>query len=148
MKAVILSSLLLLASQANAAGLSMTAGAHAISIVPTPVNAERTRLDISLEGAGRMNAAGRVIHFHLTCRVDDFMVAKRIVEGVGDCTMTALGGGSMQAHFQTLPGIGDRGHLEFSGASGQFAGVTGRMPVAVVVNPNNIGKPVFYVESE
>lgn len=147
MKAVILSSLLL-AAHAHAADLSMTAGAHATSIVPTPVNAERTRLDISLEGAGRMNAAGRVIHFHLTCRVDDLMVAKRIVEGVGDCSMTALGGGGVQAHFQTLPGIGDRGHLEFSGGSGQFAGVAGRMPVAVVVNPNNIGKPVFYVENE
>ncbi|MRV74457.1 hypothetical protein GJ700_22365 [Duganella sp. FT92W] len=107
----------------------------------------RSRLHLVIEGAGRLTLQGATVRFHAQCAIADTVVDKKIVEGVGDCELKSTAGGAVSAHFQTIPGSGERGHLSFSGGSKDFARVDGKVAVDVTVNPARVGKPVFFVES-
>ncbi|MEN5315877.1 hypothetical protein [Pseudomonas koreensis] len=104
-------------------------------------------LSIIAEGAGRIENEGKTVHFHAMCNIVDTLEGKRVVAGSGDCELSAIGGAKLYARFQTLPGIGDRGHLTLSGGTQEFSAFSGSLPVQVTVNPMLIGKPVFFLET-
>ncbi|QKE64114.1 hypothetical protein HNE05_12405 [Aquipseudomonas campi] len=155
MKAVLITALaaLLGSLQAHAQGpieaanYDLQVGAAIKSMSAVEVAPGISSLNIIAEGAGRIAAAGAVLRFHALCAIVDTQEGKQITAGSGDCELTSLGGGKLYARFHTLPGMGDRGHLTFSGGTQEFAAVSGKLPVQVTVNPLLVGKPVFFLET-
>jgi hypothetical protein len=113
-----------------------------------PIAPGKSTLSIIAEGAGKLVAQNEAIRFSILCTIVDTLMAKEVVEGVGDCELKSPEGGTLYAHFQTAPGYGDRGRVTFNDGSKNFARITGSVPVVVSVNPAKVGKMVFFVESE
>ena len=106
------------------------------------------KFDIATEGAGKMRVNGETIRFHMLCDTLDTIADKLVIDGVGDCHLTATDGGEIDGHFQTIPGRGDRGHFTFKAGTGSFAKVSGSVPVDITVNPYKVvGKFVYFVEN-
>lgn len=143
---------LLAAMSAQAAGaelvLRIEAGAAMTSQFAVKRADGKTDLVLVLEGAGRLSMGSSVLRFHIGCAITDVLEGQRVLEGAGQCTLTATDGGLATVQFQTVPGAGDIGHLVFSGGTQGFAGVAARIPVTVSVNPFKIaGKKVFFIEN-
>lgn len=151
MKSNLLAALGLLAafSEAQAAEPEVTlqVGAAVKNISEVHIAPGKSTLSIVAEGAGRIVAHGEVKRFSALCTIVDTLAAKEVVTGVGDCEFKSTEGDTLYAHFQTLPGYGDRGRFTFSDGSGNFARISGSVPVEVSVNPAKVGKMVFFVES-
>lgn len=126
-------------------GLNIGAAIKTMSTVETAPG--KASLSIVAEGAGKIAAAGETLRFHGVCTIVDTLEGKQITAGSGDCEFTSLAGAKLYARFQTLPGLGDRGHLAFSGGTREFAAISGSLPVVVTVNPTLVGKPVFFLET-
>ena len=106
------------------------------------------KFDIATEGAGKLTTNGVTIRYHMLCETLDTIADKKVIDGVGDCHLTATDGGEIDGHFQTIPGRGDRGHFTFKPGTKSFANVQGSVPVDITVNPYKVaGKFVYFVES-
>jgi hypothetical protein len=132
---------------ADAANYDLQVGAAIKSMSAVAVAPGKSSLHILVEGAGKIVAAGESVRFHALCAIVDAQEGQQITAGSGDCELTSLGGAKLYARFQTLPGVGDRGHLTFSGGTQEFAAFSGSLPVQVTVNPLLVGKPVFFLET-
>lgn len=155
MKAALITALtaLLCSLQAHAQGPAAAAnydlkiGAAIKSMSSVEVASGISSLNIVAEGAGKIADAGEVVRFHVLCAIVDMQEGKKITAGSGDCEFTSLGGAKLYARFQTLPNMGDRGHLTFSGGTRELATFSGSLPVQATVNPLLVGKPVFFLET-
>jgi hypothetical protein len=151
MKTKFITCLMLLAffgqAQAAEVGVTLSIGAAVKNISEIAIGQGKSSLSIVAEGAGKIVAQGKAVRFHALCSIVDTLMAKEVVSGVGDCEFKSVDGGTLYAHFQTMQGYGDRGHLTFSGGTQSFARVTGSVPVEVSVNPTLVGKMVFFVEN-
>ncbi|MES2127005.1 MAG: hypothetical protein V4463_07010 [Pseudomonadota bacterium] len=108
----------------------------------------QAELALALEGAGKLSLGTVTIRFHIACAITDLLAGQRVVEGSGQCLLSATDGGKATVQFQTNAGVGDAGYLQFNGGTHGFAGVVARIPVVVSVNPYKVaGKKVFFIET-
>lgn len=110
------------------------------------IAADRSRVDIVVEGAGTLTAQGKTVHFYALCSVADTLAGTQQVDGSGDCELKSTGTGVGYLHFRSDADHGDRGTMTLQGGTGDFADVEGSVAVEVSVNPSKVGKPVFFVE--
>ncbi len=134
-------------STVDAASYDLDIGAAIKSMSSVEFAPGRSSLSIVAEGAGRIATAGESVRFHAMCAIVDTLEGEKVTAGSGDCELSSPSGSKLYARFQTLPGMGDRGHLAFSGGTGEFAAFSGNLPVQVTVNPALVGKPVFLLET-
>jgi len=134
-------------AQAAESEITLQIGAAVKNVSEVRTAPGQSTLSIVAEGAGKISLGGETVRFHVLCTMLDTLNAKEVIAGVGDCEFKSTEGGTIYAHFQTIPGYGDRGHLTFSGGTQDFAKISGPVPIEVTVNPTRIGKMVFFVES-
>lgn len=133
------------ADQIKPIEISVGGAIKSMSSVATAPN--MTNLSIVTEGAGRIVLENKSIRFHILCNIVDTVEREQITAGIGSCELTSVAGGKSYASFQTLYGVGDKGHLTLRGGSGEFTGISVSIPIAVTVNPPSVGKPVFFLET-